>query len=161
MSNLFGFWKVIRYQSRHFRWGRSQVVIYFRERHNWNQCLEARQITGSPFELAESENLQEPSSLAAGEAESLRQLVCPQPGEWWGSSCSWPKRGEGAQRGDGFGGPGWLSPSGEGRRAREEWGPFIWFFTTEDFEFPERVFWQEILNLVTLDGLGCAKSKGG
>ena len=43
---------------------------------------------------------------------------------------------------------GWLNPSGEGDRAREEWRPFISFFLREDFEFAERMLWQEILNLV-------------
>lgn len=43
---------------------------------------------------------------------------------------------------------GWLSPSGEERRVREEWGPSISFYLREDFEFAERVLWQEILNWV-------------
>jgi len=36
-------------------------------------------------------------------------------------------------------GSSWLSPSGEGDRAREEWGPVVWFFPSEDFEFAGRV----------------------
>lgn len=37
----------------------------------------------------------------------------------------------------------------EGDRAREEWGPFLLFFLREDFEFAERVLWQEVLILVS------------
>lgn len=69
---------------------------------------------GSPFELAESENLQELSRHTAGNAEILRQIISPQLGDGWGGPHSWPAHGEKVQQG-----------SNEGDREREEWGPFM------------------------------------